>query len=356
MADSISTEYFGSSAISQSQLKLLMTNPKLFNTIKEPERYFEEKRHFNIGDGVDIQLTSGMEEFNRIFHVSQIAHKPTDPVKSILNRVFDKAIELELGLTYISDERYRPFITEAWREEGYQPNWKEPTAYSKMCEHYEYWDDLRLSQGKRVLSSEENDIISQVVMSLRSNEATGKYLKLSEDRDEEVLFQLAIYFTFEDVDCRALLDVVRINHVAKVIQPIDIKTLGDYTLNFPKSLRQRRYDIQAAFYKEALEQAYPDYKILPFKFVVESTIDPGTPLVYTCSAELAYIGKYGRVETYAKLHSYTVSTYTQRNQEIKGFTQLINLYKFYTENGFEIDQRIAENNSELIIDWSGIMY
>ena len=72
--------------------------------------------------------------------------------------------------------------------------------------------------------------------------------------------------------------------------------MGDQTIYFPKSLRQRRYDIQAAFYTEALKskKEYETYKILPFKFIVESTTNPGNPLVFTCNQELLEIGKSGR--------------------------------------------------------------
>ena len=49
-------DYYTNPAISQSQLKLLLgSDPSIFNTIQEPDLYFEEKKHFLIGDGVDIQ-------------------------------------------------------------------------------------------------------------------------------------------------------------------------------------------------------------------------------------------------------------------------------------------------------------
>ena len=197
-------------------------------------------------------------------------------------------------------------------------------------------------------------------MSIRTNEATSKYFQ--EDRLTEIIFQMSIDFTYERVDCKALLDMVIINHKDKTIQPIDIKTMGDYTINFPKSLRQRRYDIQAAFYVEALKSkgVYATYEILPFKFIVESTIDPGNPLVFTCSQELLNIGKFGR-PAYKIIGNLIGAKLGDKNQiiflpyeEIKGFNQLVEDYKYYLQNGFELDKRVRDNSSELLLDWSGI--
>ena len=61
-------DYYTNPTISQSQLKLLLgPDPSIFNTIQEPDLYFEEKKHFIIGNGVDIQLTRPIEEFNSLY-------------------------------------------------------------------------------------------------------------------------------------------------------------------------------------------------------------------------------------------------------------------------------------------------
>mgnify|MGYP006343680697 CR=1 FL=1 len=39
-------DYYTNPAISQSQLKLLLgSDPSIFNTVEEPDLYFEEKKH-----------------------------------------------------------------------------------------------------------------------------------------------------------------------------------------------------------------------------------------------------------------------------------------------------------------------
>ena len=353
-------DYYTNPAISQSQLKLLLgPDPSIFNTIQEPDLYFEEKKHFLIGDGVDMQLTRPIEEFNQKFHISNLQNKPSDTIKSIVNQVYDHVKEIH-GREIFTIDRYAEAILDSCNDHNYQPNWKTETRVAKVVEAWEYWEDLKAAEGKQVLSQEENDLISQIVMSIRTNPTTSKYFETS--KDVEILDQLAIYFSYCGIDCKALLDRVIIDHINKTIQPIDFKTMGDQTIYFPKSLRQRRYDIQAAFYTEALKskKEYETYKILPFKFIVESTINPGNPLVFTCSDELLFIGKWGREENFLELNvPDSAETWTKKEYvsypEIKGFHQLIEDYKWYMEKDFEIKREIVESQGEFQLDWNGII-
>ena len=353
-------DYYINPAISQSQLKLLLgPDPSIFNTIQEPDLYFEEKKHFIIGNGVDIQLTRPIEEFNQKFHISNLQNKPSDTIKSIVNQVYDRVKETYPNIETI--QNYNNAILDACNDHNYQPNWKTETRIAKIIEAWEYWEDLKQAEGKVVLSQEENDLISQIVMSIRTNPTTSKYFETS--KDVEILDQLAIYFSYCDIDCKALLDRVIVDHKNKTIQPIDFKTMGDQTINFPKSLRQRRYDIQAAFYTQAIFQwcimqdKYLDYKILNFKFIVESTINPGNPLVFTCSSELLDIGKNGRQPYKLCDKPYISTEYItyMKFDEIKGFHQLIEDYKWYMEKSFETKREIVESQGEFNIDWNGII-
>ena len=102
---------------------------------------------------------------------------------------------------------------------------------------------------------------------------------------------------------------------------------------------------------------YETYEILPFKFIVESTIEPGTPLVFTCSDNLLQIGKYGRLPYKLCDKPYVFSEYItyMKFDEIKGFHQLIDDYKWYLENGFEKSRKVVEAQDEFNLDWEGII-
>ena len=234
-------DYYTNPGISQSQLKLLLgPDPSIFNTIQEPDLYFEEKKHFIIGNGVDMQLTRPIEEFNQKFHISNLQNKPSDTIKSVVNQVYDHVKEVYEG-EILAIDKYPNAILDACNDHTYQSKWLDNTRIAKIIEAWEYWEDLKQAEGKVVLSQEENDLISQIVMSVRTNPTTSKYFETS--KDVEILDQLAIYFSYCGIDCKALLDRVIVDHKNKTIQPIDFKTMGDQTIYFPKSLRQRRYDI-----------------------------------------------------------------------------------------------------------------
>lgn len=347
-------EYYENPAISQSKLKLLLNNPKLFNTIEESEMYFEEKEHFIIGSAVDCLLTQSTT-FADKFYISNLQNKPSDTIKSIINQVFD-IVSKETFINSISD--YPSLILKACDQHAYQSRWNNQTRIDKICEYFEYWEDLKKAIGKQVLSQEEYDLISRIVMSIKTNENTSKYFQ--KERLLEIFYQYEIYFIYEGIECKALLDMVIIDHINKTIQPIDIKTMGDYTINFPKSLRQRRYDLQASWYTEALKskEIYTTYKILPFKFIVESTIEPGIPLVFTCTEDLLFTGKYG-IPKHDLIGLSTINDkdkrFLHRQNTIKGFHQLIEDYKWYLENNFEKRRDIVEQQGEFSLDWNGII-
>lgn len=352
-------EYFEHSSVSQSQLKSLLIHPRAFKEEKETKLYFEEKVYFTIGSAVDFKLTEDESTFTNFYHISNVLVKPSDTIKSIIHQVFDALKEQftveEIGL--ISDVTYRLLILQACESHNYQNRWNSDTKISKICEFYEYWEDLKASEGKILLSQEEDLLISTIVMSLKTNKATSVYFNA-----EEVHYQVPIYFEYDGVPCKALLDMVIFDRENKTIQPIDIKTTGEYTINFPKALKRMRYDIQAAFYTEALRWLYPEYEILPFKFIVESTKDPGQPLVFICDKELLWIGKNGRKKIFLqgdtieeKSFIDTRTIYYEIIAPIKGFVQLLELYKYYNENGYEMDKIVREGNSELTIGWSGII-
>ena len=350
-------EYYNDSRLSQSKLKLLLgNNPNLFNTVAEPKLYFEEKKYFLIGDGVDCQLTRPITEYAEKFHVSNIENKPSDTMKSIINQIYDEArsVESAQAVGSLRDPLYTETIVEVLNSHGYQSNWKEATRIAKVYEAWEYWDDLRAGEGKTILSAEEDSLISQIVMSIKTNDVTRPYFEQNEG--EEILYQVPIFFTIEEVECKGLLDMIRINHITKTIEPIDIKTLGDNTLNFPKALRQRRYDIQGAFYTEGLRQTYPGYTILPFKFIVESTTNPGTPLVYTMDTQLLETGKYGRsgIKLKGISQDSLMQVYYGRIENIKGYLQLIEEYKWYLENGFDRHIKIVNAQGEFTVNWDGV--
>jgi hypothetical protein len=127
------------------------------------------------------------------------------------------------------------------------------------------------------------------------------------------------------------------------------------TYDFLSSIKSYRYDIQGVWYIKALADYYAvkevDGVISPFRFIVESTSRQGKPLVYELSESMMNIGRYGRqpfVSTYGHLLS----------PEIKGVLQLVDMYKYHEEHGWEAEVEIHEADMKeevLIVDWNGFV-
>ena len=348
--------YRESPSISQSGLKLLMSCVGVYNNSEPEDKYYSEKEHFIIGNGVDTMITMGKEVFQKEYYVSTLENKPSASIMSIVQEVYDIESKKypKLSPLDFSDERGKEIILEIAERQDFQRKWKDETKYNKIVEQGQwYWNDLVASKGKQILSLEQHEKIVNIVTSLFINNYTSKYFEDTQDID--IYYQLPLYFKClsdnKNINCKALLDMVIVNHRNKTIQPIDIKTMGDYTINFPTSFFRRRYDIQAAFYTEAIMSSdrlneYSKYTILPFKFIVESTIDIGIPLVFTCSDDILDRGKYGTpIEK--------INKHILRGKD--GFVQALKLYKWHLENGFEEDKVVVENEGNLLLDLQGIM-
>ena len=126
-----------------------------------------------------------------------------------------------------------------------------------------------------------------------------------------------------------------------------------------KSNELNRTKGQAAFYTRALlsRVEFQNYEILPFKFIVESTIKPGNPLVFKCDKTLLEIGTLGRsaIRMSGVSEAKLVDTYYGRVEPIKGFMELLEDYKWYMEHGFETSRAIVAREGELDINWNGII-
>ena len=350
----IELKYRDHSSISQSGLKLLMAGVGVYNNTEPEDKYYSEKEHFIIGSGVDTLITMGADVCKEEYYVSLLEDKPTASIMSIVQEVYDLEVKVEcsyLTNEHFSNESVKETILLAAENQDYQRKWKDETKYNKIIlQGQDYWNDLVDSKGRQILSSQQFELIKTVSDNILNHPHTESYFQ--DDNDVDIYYQLPLHFTYQQVECKALLDMVIVNHRDKTIQPIDIKTMGDYVTNFPISFMRRRYDIQAAFYTQAVIDdntgwnVFENYKVLPFKFIVESTIAPATPLVYTCDDQVMEKGKFGVL-------AQRVGNHVLRERE--GFHQAVLLYKWHMENGFELDKMVVENKGNLLLGLEGII-
>jgi hypothetical protein len=226
----------------------------------------------------------------------------------------------------------------------------------------EYFEDLKKGLGKQILTSEEKKLIDDIVFSLKSNSRTSKFfdrVALSRAELVTVYYQLPIYFYYKGIYCKALLDMLIVirNEKGEItsVQAFDLKTMNGNTLRFLSNLKSFRYDIQAAWYTEALLAKESSFELAdkitkdmlkPFTFIVESNSYPGQPLLFEADEEILEVGKYG-------ISDLLLAEYVMRNK-VKGFDELIDTYIYQNDNDWKEEEIITKNNGVLKFDWNGI--
>jgi len=369
--------YFESSALGQSSLKKLLGGIDNFlaNQDKGKELYYEEKDYFIIGSAVDTILTGEEGEFDKQYHVSKLVKKPSDAEMSIIQYIFDELVENNVEVDMPLDQ-YGEMILASVDYHNWQKKWKTETRVNKIAlVGADYFEDLKLALDKQIITTEQKTLIDSIVMSLKTNARTSKYFdREQQGRNKHVnfYFQLPIYFSHKNIDCKALMDLVVVikNDEGQVIavEPVDLKTMSGNTLTFLSKVKWHRYDIQAAWYTMAVEYWLKNISqlriadvcvIRDFTFVVESTTYPGTPLVYQLNSEMMEIGQYGRpavklVDTnlFADKRECDVTVV----KEIKGFNQLIEEYLHYESVEWKEAKEITEaKGNPIMLSWEGII-
>lgn len=358
-------EYFADSSINQSYLKSLLRGVDFIGE-DEKKMYYEEKGHFIIGSAVDVYITQGVDSFQEQYYKFE-GEKPSDAMISMTHYVFDRCIvDDQIPAAPLSD--FIPLIEEALELHKYQARWKQETRINKVLEACEnYFSELKLAHGKQILSKAEVELISSIIMSLRSHKHTAEYFKSNGAKD--IYYQVPIYFMLNEIPCKALLDMLIVHRDIKMLEPIDLKTMGGSTITFPYAVKARRYDFQGAFYNEAVHALknyrancdidfgnISDFGIMNFKFIVETTETKkntatdevsymtGRPLVYGLSTGILRQALVGRPEIQVQAVDIEGEVYPIDYKKIDGVLDALDLYRWHSENGFETDRKVVESN------------
>lgn len=341
---------------------------------------------FERGSAVDTILTGNEGDFKDLYYISALEKKPSDKEIEIVELIFNKLSSVyEDSITQfgLDSPIIKGTIQQSIEEIGWQPNWKIETRIEKitgnpLCQ--EYFEDLKKSIGKTILSQAQVEQIDAVVDSLRKSETTKKFFDrkaLLENENVIVLYQVPVYFKIDAIECKALPDIAIlfldkvefenedgtkvIQKTLKAVQVLDLKTIGKDNLEFFDSVMSYRYEIQAAWYVEAVQRVNEKFwndlglvlskdtpiAILPFGFIVESVTTPGRPLLYFVDEALLLQGKEGTQDIY----------YQDRlvKKGKRGFLSLMAELKYYQDNEFTEDIILQGKEGNLIIGVNGII-
>jgi hypothetical protein len=194
-----------------------------------------------------------------------------------------------------------------------------------------YYDFLKASEGKDVISSEESMLASKMVAGL---DATDTMRKFKSDSRYQIHFQVPLLGVVGSKQVKVLVDILVVDTLHNIIYPIDLKTTGGSLKDFKNSAAKYRYDIQASLYFTIISDSFANYAIAPFEFLVVSRFTPSTPKFFRATINDIYCGRYGVTTPYGT--------------KIKGWQQLVTEYGKHVEADYwELPVEIWDESTDL---------
>ncbi len=326
--------------VSYSRLSKLAESPQAYQAalVEEPD-----SSAITLGSAVDILLTEP-DSFDEQIYVMTTS-KPTAPMM----------LKFTEALIVTSDPQKAHDIS------GFKIS-LDAVLKKFTKEGKDYHDALIDAKGKKILDAEELFKANQIVNTLKTNKFTKQYF-VPEDGIElifqpRILWDLMYHSLLEDgkstiVQAKSVLDVIRIDHKNKVIQPIDLKTGAE---SFMKSYwRYKRY-LQGAMYQTAVWKASidlieSDYVIEPFKFVFADTNLWYPPIIYQMTDTDLEIGTNGRFQRGLVGNRELIIAFHDSQYRIKGYTQLAAELEWHQKmDQWEYSYDIYQRNGEVDID------
>lgn len=315
MIEEITKEAFHAvQGVSYSKLSKLADGPQAYRlSLEQPAT----------GSGLDLgsvvdKLLTGPETFLDEFYV-MTADKP----------------ESEMMIAFVETLVSTGNREEAWRRSGYKIGLEQ--VFGKFQkEGKAYFDALILGKDKKIIDVEMAMKANQIVSELKSNLFTKNYF-IAENNNVEIRFQFNMIWDINVQDltvevehpeynvfithliplkAKGIIDILKIDHEQKLINIIDIKTGAE---GFWKSFWRFKYYLQGSMYYygtiATLSKEYPDYWIMPTKFIYVDTNLFYPPRIYSMTGNDVICGKHGY---YAK----SPSNNNEIKLKYKGYEQL----------------------------------
>lgn len=341
-------EFSQAQAVSFSRLAALANSPQAYRSGLEEEK---SSSGLTFGSLVDSLLTQP-EKLNNDFYV-MTAKKP----------------ESEMMLRFAEKFAESGDIVLAYNLSGYKISIDAlKTKFDK--EGKAYYDALKASKGKEVISFDMMTNANKVVSMLKNNPFTKKYFEPSED--VEILYQVPILWEFEGrflpdenisakIPSKILLDIIRIDHKARTIEPIDIKTGAE---GFMKAYWKYRLYLQGSLYYYGVNNAVIQsenksqyYRVLNTKFIYSDSDGVFPPVIYRMTDNDLTIGREGYYPM--QILSTCVSTvcdgplvaFPSTKPKYKGFVRLAEELLWHKNNDlWDYPYDVYQSQGEIEID------
>ena len=272
--------YYGREEISNSDLGELKISPRRFLMRKQQE----------------MQTKSGAMQLGTLIHMftlepDKFIMADVEPVGGKMGEYIKAYFELEKG--GMEESKIADL---AYTHSGYKPTHSKPAtvlkSFKNKQENIDFYEFLKAADGKISLTSKDKQIIEGCLTSLKGHVTANKLLFSEPEGKVEIFSEHEIYFEQERVKCKSKLDRLIVDHDKKTVTVVDLKTTssqvyGDCT-PLPKKLKtgilirdwhvtgfmysclQYHYHRQLAFYMNAAQSEYPDYKVNAYIVAVDT--------------------------------------------------------------------------------------
>ena len=286
-------EYRNAEGISRSLLSDFDDHPM---NVKEPRESVESDA-FRIGSAFDALMFQTPDEWNERYYVSTAT-----PPTGMMAGMVEAAINIKLADPF-GDVDVAELAFEA---SEYKPSYKK-TALKQFESFNAYINERCENDGKVCISQTEYDMLSRMSMNCLSDPVTKKFFIKNTHPDLELNFQVPVFWEQSGVTCKALLDIVLIDHAEKKIYPVDLKTTSSSVYHFASSFIKYKYYLQSSMYTAAIEELFVNeisegYTVENFKFIVVGTTGRNEVLTYTVSNDDLEAGTYGYTDLYGNYH------------------------------------------------------
>lgn len=160
----------------------------------------------------------------------------------------------------------------------------------------EYFNAVRKTQGKNIITQDQLDKAMACVNALRANTGVSKVLEVP-PFDGEIFYQLKFTAKMGRVALRCMADIITVDHAKKLVRIIDLKTTSKVEDDFPESVIEWNYGIQAQMYYDIIRarmnqhEDFKDYELDDFHFIVVR--NNGTPRPLAFKFDQTKSGKVG---------------------------------------------------------------
>ncbi|MHA1199826.1 MAG: hypothetical protein ACTSQF_10910 [Candidatus Heimdallarchaeaceae archaeon] len=326
--------------VSYSRLSKLAESPQAYQAalVEEPD-----SSAITLGTAVDMLLTQP-DQFHEGIYVMTTSKPNAEAMLTYCTRLVESG-----GNTAV-----------AYGASGYKIS---PDAVHKKFEKEgrTYYDAVMAARGKKIIDVDEMFKANQIVSTLQSNIYTKKYFV--PEGGVELIFQPRILWNMmyhsllhegksNIVQAKSVLDVIRIDHKTKTIQPIDLKTGAE---SFMKSYwRYKRY-LQGAMYNtavwKAMENIDSDYVIENMRFVFADTNLRYPPMIYQMTDRDLEVGTFGTQYKTITENRETTIAYLDDRWKVKGYAQLAAELEWHQKmDKWEYSYDVYQRNGEVDID------